>query len=298
MASMQSRLLHHFLVVSERRNITAAAEELHITQPALTRSIHHLEKLIGVKLFERLPTGVILTREGEILARRAKLMELEYRYALAEMLALKQGLTGRLRIGAGPVWLSSILPPMIAAFHKQFPKVRVRLTGGVINTLVNSLLAGDIDVMCGTLDFPTQAEIVKEPLIRIRHAVVARGNHPLANQGVATARDLAKYSWLTLADDQIGVSRIGAYFAANGLAPPMIAVETTSYAMFKLLQQGNFLAHFAEQMIPDAERFQLTRIPHEGTFWESEAGIAYRSSASPMKALTSFNSILKATLSQ
>lgn len=293
---MQSRLLHHFLVVSERRNITAAAEELHITQPALTRSIHHLEKLVGVKLFERLPTGVALTREGEILARRAKLMELEYRHALAEIRALEQGLSGKLRIGAGPVWMSSILPPVIAAFHKQFPKVRVRLTGGVINTLVNSLLSGDIDVMCGTLDFPTQPEIVKEPLVRIRHAVVARNNHPLARQGVASARDLVQYPWLTLADDQIGVSRIGAYFAANGLSPPMIAVETTSYAMFKLLREGNFLAHFAEQMLPDAERFELTRLPHEGTFWESEAGIAYRTSASPIKTLTTFAAILKAAL--
>ena len=55
---MHSRLLRHFLGVVEKRNITAAAEALHISQPALTRSIRQLEKTIGVPLFERLPTGV------------------------------------------------------------------------------------------------------------------------------------------------------------------------------------------------------------------------------------------------
>jgi DNA-binding transcriptional LysR family regulator len=293
---MQSRLLHHFLIVCERRNITAAAEFLHITQPALTRSIHKLEEIVGAKLFERLPTGVALTSQGEILARRAKLMELEYRHALSEIRTLEHGLAGTLRIGAGPVWFSNILPPVVAAFHKQFPKIRLRLTGGVINTLIDGLLAGEIDLMCGTLDFRAQAEIAKEPLLRIRHAVVARKGHPLARQGVVAARELSLYPWLVLADDQIGVGRIGAYFAANALAPPVIAIETNSYATFKVLLQGDFLAHFPEQMLADAQKFGLTRIAHAGTFWDSEAGIAHRVTATPVKALTSFISMLKVAL--
>ena len=91
---MHSRLLRHFLGVVEKRNITAAAEALNISQPALTRSIRQLEKTIGVPLFERLPTGVALTKQGEVLARRVKLMELEYRHAMSEISALEQGLTG------------------------------------------------------------------------------------------------------------------------------------------------------------------------------------------------------------
>ena len=69
---MHSRLLRHFLGVVEKRNITAAAEALNISQPALTRSIRQLETTIGVPLFERLPTGVALTKPGEVLARRVK----------------------------------------------------------------------------------------------------------------------------------------------------------------------------------------------------------------------------------
>jgi len=295
---MQSRLLRHFLAVVERKNITAAADDLHISQPALTRSIRQLEKTIGTVLFERLPTGVALTRHGEVLERRARLMDLEYQHALAEIGAMKQGLAGVLRIGAGPVWITTLLPPVVAAFAKQFPRVKVRLTSGVIDTLVPELLAGEIDAFCSTLDFAAQPEIVKEPLVSIRHAVVARASHPLAGKGVASAEDMSRFAWLVLANDQVGTSRIGSYFVANALAPPLIAVETTALGIIKILLEGDFLAHFPERMLPYAERFGLLGIPHEGTFWESEAGIAYRRTNRPPRPLESFKAILRASISR
>ena len=235
---MQSRSLRHFLAVVEKRNITAAAESLNISQPALTRSIRQLEKTIGVELFERLPTGVVLTRPGEVLAQRAKLMDLEYKHALAEIKALEQGLSGTLQIGAGPVWITDILPTVVAQFSLQFPCVKIRLTSGTIDTLVPALMAGDIDLICSTLAFASQPEIVMEPLISIRHSVIARASHPLANRGVATAQDLASYPWLVLANDNVGTSRISSYFVANGVEPPTIAVETTSIGIIEISREG------------------------------------------------------------
>ena len=293
---MQSRLLRHFLATVERKNITAAAEDLHISQPALTRSIHQLEKTIGAALFERLPTGVVLTRQGEVLARRARLMDLEYQHALAEISAMQQGIAGVLRIGAGPVWISTLLPPVVAAFHKQFPRVKVRLTSGVIDTLVPGLLAGEIDVFCSTLDFPAQPEIVKEPLIQIRHSVVARAAHPLAGRGTVSAQDMIRFPWLVLASDQVGTSRVGSYFVANACEPPTIAVETTVLGIIKLLLEDDFLAHFPERMLSDAARFGLIAIPHEGTFWEGEAGIAHRRTNLPLRVVESFKAILRASI--
>lgn len=295
---MQSRLLRHFLAVAEKRNITSAAESLNISQPAITRSIRQLEYIIGVSLFERLPTGVALTRQGEILARRAKLMDLEYRHALAEISALEQGLTGVLRIGAGPVWITTLLPPVIASFFRQYPKVKTRMTGGVIDTLVPDLLSGDIDIICSTLDFPSQPEIVKEPLLSIRHVVVARARHPLASESAASAEQLSGYPWVVLANDHVGTSRIGSYFVANSVEPPVIAVETVSTGVLKILQQGDFLAHIPERMLEDAEKFGLVRIPHDGTFWESQAGIAYRRTNRPIRPVESFKAILRASLSE
>jgi DNA-binding transcriptional LysR family regulator len=294
---MHSRLLRHFLGVVEKRNITAAAEALNISQPALTRSIRQLEKTIGVPLFERLPTGMALTKQGEVLARRVKLMELEYRHALSEISALEQGMTGVLRIGAGPMWVAVILPDVIIAFHQQFPKVKVRLTEGAIDSIVPALMAGEIDLACVTLSFPSHPELVKEPLVGVRHALVARAGHPLAGKGVVKAEDLARYPWIVLANDSVGTGRIGSYLVANGLEPPKIAIEATSIGMLRVLERSDFLGLFSTVMVDDAKRFGLITIPHEGTFWEAEAGLAYLRTNRPARTIESFKSMVRAALS-
>ena len=81
------------------------------------------------------------------------------------------------------------------------------------------------------------------------------------------------------------------------VSPLTIAVETTSIGLFKILGEGDFLAHFLTQMLPDAEKYGLCRISQEGTFWEADAGIAYRRTSSPMRALDSFVTILRSKLS-
>lgn len=290
---MQSRSLRHFLAVAEHRNVTSAAEALHISQPALTKSIKQLEGTIGVPLFERHQKGVMLTREGEALARRARLMEVEYQHALAEISAMQCGIAGTLRISAGPVWLTTILPPVIAKFHQQYPGVKIKFEPGVINTIVPALLEGDIDLACCTLDFPSHPEIAKESLLQIKHAVIASSSHPLANKGVVSAKKLAEYSWVGLIRDNVGDRRIGSYFTANGLEPPDLAVETHAISMMKILQTSHLLAHIPERMLPDAAKFDLVQIPHEGTFWESSAGIASRSTPYPKHMVESFKAILR-----
>src|SRR5450631_616846 len=170
--AMFSHLLRHFLAVVEHRGISSAAKAIHITQPALTKSVRQLEQLLGVKLFERLPTGMVPTRFGEVLARRVRLMDVEYRHALAEIESMKGGTGGTINVGAGPVWMARLLPPVIAEFQRQQPKVKIHLVGGVIDTLVPGLLAGRLDVVCSALDFPSHPEIIKEHLTEISHALV------------------------------------------------------------------------------------------------------------------------------
>ncbi|MBZ0227459.1 MAG: hypothetical protein K8F58_03250, partial [Bauldia sp.] len=183
------------------------------------------------------------------------------------------------------------------AFYKQYPRVKVRLTSGVIDTLVPALLSGEIDVFCSTFDFAAQPEIIKEPLLTIRHTVVARAGHPLAGRGPVSAADMSRFPWLVLASDHVGTSRVGSYFVASSVDPPTIAVETTSLAIIKILLEGDFLAHFPERMLADAERFGLVGIPHEGTFWEGEAGIAHRRTNRPVRTVESFKAILRASIS-
>jgi DNA-binding transcriptional LysR family regulator len=292
---MHSRLLRHFLAVVDHKGMSAAAAELHISQPALTKSIHQLEEILGVELFERLPTGVVPTRFGEILARRARLMDLEYRHAVAEIQAIKGGTGGIVNVGAGPVWAIRILPPIIAAFRRQQPKVKIRLRTGVIDTLVPALLDGELDVVCASLDFPAHPEFIKEQLVDLQHVLIARAEHPLAGRREISARQLLDYPWIALVNDYVGSSRVNSFFAANGQQPPRIGVEVNSVAAaLNLLREDDFVFNIPTIMLPYAEVFGACKLAVRGTLWDAPAGIAYRATKSPAPAVSAFCALVRA----
>lgn len=286
---MHSRLLRCFLVVAEKKSITEASEALHISQPALTKSIKHLEEDLGVQLFERLPIGVRLTNFGEILHHHAKVMDNEYRHAISRIDELKHGRAGALRIGAGPVWLVNILPPIISQFQAQFPDVKISLIGGVIDTLLPALANGELDLICASLDFPNRSEVVKEQLFDVRHVLVANKAHPLADLDDIGAEELHHYPWMVLKSDYVGTERISSYFAANGLRPPEIALDTTSInSLLQSLKGCQAIAHIPEQMLPIAMSNDLEQIKVKQVIWETTAGYAYRASARRTGPLDAF----------
>jgi len=286
---MHARLLSYFLAVYDNHGIGAAAEQLRISQPALTKSIQKLEADLGAPLFERLPGGVVPTRYADILARRVRLMDIEYRHAVAEIEAAMGGSEGLIRIGAGPVWAARFLPPLVDRFLRNHPDTRVKIQGGVIDTLIPGLEAGEFDIVCASLDFPNKAGLIKETVVDLRHVVIAAADHPLATAEAASPEALAGYPWITLADDHVGTGRIWSYFAAHGCKPPRISIESSSTTgMIAHVASGQHLAHIPEVMVGIAERFGVVTLPIAGTFWETPAGIAYRQSEHRLPVLNRF----------
>src|SRR5205814_3550626 len=97
-------LLRSFLAVARAGNLSAAARDLSVSQPALTKSVRKLEQQFGVALFDRRARGMALTPNGAALLAHARLIEAQCRFADAEIEALAQGEGGIIRIGAGPYW--------------------------------------------------------------------------------------------------------------------------------------------------------------------------------------------------
>lgn len=291
---MQSRLLQSFLVVAEKKSITEASEVLHVSQPALTKSIQRLEQDLGVKLFERLSVGVQLTKFGEILQQHSKVMDNEYRHAVSRIEELRDGRSGVLRIGAGPVWLVSILPPIISQFQIKNPDVKISLIGGVIDTLLPALISGELDLICVSLDFPNRSEVIKEPLFDVRHVLIASPEHPLVKAPLADAEAIHKYPWMVLKSDYVGTERISSFFAANGLTPPQIALETTSiHSLLQGLKGGEYIAHIPERMLPLAQDTGLREVKMKQIIWETTAGYASRASARRTRPMNQFTDLLR-----
>jgi len=292
---LQPKQLRHFLEVVESRSITAACEVLNITQPALSKSIKQLEQRLGVELFERTPSGVVLNRYGEIFARRARLMEMEYRHALAEINAAKTGAAGSIRIGGGPGWIDTILPPAITMFQRQHPKVKFAVESGVIDTLIPKVLSGDLDIVCSSLDFPNHPELVKERLIDMKHAVFASIEHPLSKKKTVFPKDLCAYPWIWPLNDHVGRNRLESFFAACELDPPEIAaeVEASFSTILKFAKHGNYLVSAPHTLRDDAKQIGLKVILKETRLWETPAGLTFRYTDKPQPVLNSFIALLK-----
>lgn len=244
-------LLRQFLVVAQEGSLTAAAQRLALTQPALSKSIARLEAELGTPLFERLPRGVSLTVYGKALLPHAQRIDAECRLADRELQSLGKGLTGRLRVGTGVLFGATFVATAMARIYKYFPSVSFTLHSGAPEENFARLLADGVDLMFGLLPAPEAIPpfLACQPMMEIRQRVIAGATHPLAGRRSVDAHDLAKYPWVVRQNDRDLVQRLTATITREGAPPPNFNVEVTSFsAELQILRQGQYLSSFAETM--------------------------------------------------
>ena len=288
------RQLRQFLAVVELKSFTAAAEKLHMTQPALTRSVQQIEERFGVKLIERGSKSFKLTPFGHMLAERARLIEQEFAHIDLEMAALKSGETGTLRIGTG-VSAIGYLPNALAAFREQRPNVCVRVTVDSMDSNVAALLRGELDLICTAIEFPRHPTVKSERLLEVGNVVIASQSHPLSDSGTLTAKDLHAYPWATFSNDELARARLGAYFAASELDLPRIGFETNDLEiLFSMLARSDYLASVPALVLDVARVRGLKTLRIKGSFWSIGLGYAHMRTAYLPSALSSFITTLRA----
>lgn len=143
---MELRVLNYFLAIAREENFTRAAQQLHVTQPTLSRQIADLEQELGVKLFRRSNHNVVLTEDGMILKRRAQeLLTLADKTKL-DFLHRGEQLEGTVAIGSGEFLATRCLTDCIATFHRMHPQVRYELVSGNAGNLLDQIERGLLDL--------------------------------------------------------------------------------------------------------------------------------------------------------
>ena len=138
--------MRHFVLIVEHGTFTQAARRAHLSQPALTASIHRLEDELGARLFTRGRRGAELTAAGEALLPRARaaLAAVEdARRAVGEVAALH---AGEVRVGAGATACTYLLPPGLASFRARHPRVHFLLRESITPEIVADLEMGALDL--------------------------------------------------------------------------------------------------------------------------------------------------------
>jgi DNA-binding transcriptional LysR family regulator len=224
------RQLRALAVLQSTGSVTAAANRLNLTQPAVTLQLRNLQTLAGLPLIQRTGDGMVLTDAGLnvlALAERVEAALLDCERSL-DMIAGRSG--GRVSIAAVST-AKYFVPFVIAAFSRRFPKVDVTLRIGNREDIREALRGYDLDIaIMGRPPVDVQVEI--RPLGKHPHVIIAAADHMLSNKKRIAVADLASESFITREIGSGTRMLMEQFFQKSGLKPK-IGMEMDSNETIK-----------------------------------------------------------------
>ena len=176
---MNTDIYHYLLTVAKTRNITRAAEMLHISQPALTKAIRRQEKELGVTLFDRGKSPLTLTYAGErFLESARKLLDISDSMH-EEMRNIASGAKERVRMGITVERGTAFLPLILPDFSREYPEVEVRVMEGTNAFFERAILDNQMDFCVSTLPIASD-DIVYEAVNDAPIYLISSPEHRLA----------------------------------------------------------------------------------------------------------------------
>ena len=199
MARMKTDLddLRGFVAVAELGSFHAAAEALHLSQPALTRRIQKLEGTLGVQLIDRDTRQLRLSSVGRDFFFKAKRVLDDLDAAVLGIRELGDRATGEVTVAAVPTATYYFLPQVIEAFNAQYPRIRIRILDLSANDVLEAVKRGQAEFGINLLG-AQEADLDFEPLLRDPFLFVCRNDHPLASADAVRWEDIAPYRFITV----------------------------------------------------------------------------------------------------
>jgi DNA-binding transcriptional LysR family regulator len=274
---MELRQLRHFVAVVDSGNLSFAAKKVHLSQPALTRSIRSLEDSVGTPLFSRSARGTVPTAAGERFYQYARMILNDCQRATEEMRTLKSGIVGNVSIGISAMFATYICDVIVDRIAREFPGLNLSVTEGYFEDLLFQLQAGRLDLVFTNIPFTmTSDDFVLEPLLDLDVAVIASASHPLARRKSVSAADLAAADWMTV-NQPHSIELHDRYFAQHGLQAPNIRMRVSSIPLVRsLLVRGTFIAFLPRHVVdPELRNRTLQQLKVEMQPIKRRAGLLY-----------------------
>lgn len=243
--------LRAIVAIADRKNFTHAARAIGTSQPAMSRAIRDLENLCGRVLIEKTGRGIVLTHTAEVFTRSIRLFFNEIRQGQDEVQALHGIDTSILTIGSLPLARSAVLPKAILAFASKKPDVAIHVIDGPYDDVMTGLRHGEIDVLIGALRMPLPFDdVAGKHLFSDSLSIVARSDHPLADQKHVTYDDLLSFPWIAPRDSTPTRDYFNQLIAEEwGGKNPRI-IETSSLILIRaLLLESDAITIISEQQV-------------------------------------------------
>jgi DNA-binding transcriptional LysR family regulator len=226
---MDLRRWTHVVAVADRRSFARAAEHVHLSQPALTRSIQAAEAELGMRLFDRGTQEVTVTPAGEFVVARARQLVFNSRCLERDIELYRHKGLGDTAFGVGPFPAATFLAPLLAGLRRDFPAVNLRVEVSNWQLLVDRLRVEDIEFfVADTRDLPRDAALDVRPLRHELGGFYVRAGHPLSGAKAATLAQLWAFGVASVrlpVAVRATIARLLGSAAAPGGAEPGIALE-------------------------------------------------------------------------
>jgi len=189
--------LEAFVAINERGSFRAAAEAVHLSQPALSRRIEKLEAALGVRLLDRKIRPVSPTAVGRDFYKKTRALLDELGSTLLAIGDEAAGQSREVTVACVPSAAYYYMPEFIRRFQREFPRVRVQIQDEAASIVLDAVIRGEADFginFVGT----QEPDIEFQPLLRERFVVACRRDHPLAAKRRVTWADLCHYDYVSV----------------------------------------------------------------------------------------------------
>ncbi len=281
-----------FYVVAKNGNITASANELMISQPAISKTIKNLEEQLGGKLFTRTKKGVTLTEEGKTLyyyiSQAMELIDTAEKKFL-ECINLEAGL---IRIGSSNTIVREYLLPFIAVFHQMYPKIEIKILNNMSSLLLDDLKNGKIDLVFLNLPHQDEKDIIIKKLKKVQDCFAASCKLNLPNN-VISLKDLNDYQ-LILQLPSSSARRFLDNFCLENNVTLKPAMELDTYSSVTSLTKAGFgIGYLTKEFIKeDLKNKTLKIIQVVPPIPSRYIGLAYSSKITPSFSTKKFIELL------
>ena len=277
---MNLRELQYILKVAELRSITGAANELHISQPALSRYIHDVEAELGVKIFDRSTTPISLTYAGECYTETARKILLEHDSLKREIRDITHHMAGRLRIWTSRDRASFMMPKLLPEFVARYPGIDTEIFTESGQKLREALKSGRIDILILPETLPEDASTFESRLICTEELVLAAkpGTVPtdsrISGRNAVKPEALGRMKFFLLFREHAIRAFCDKFFRLHSIKPDIVMEFSSNITCYRMAAAGMGVAIIPELTAEmagagcEAETFSLGDEP---VTWEVRA---------------------------
>jgi DNA-binding transcriptional LysR family regulator len=285
---MNLHQLRIFCEVAEASNFSAAAERLHLTQPAVTLQIKNLEDYYDLKFFERTGKKVFLTDEGKILFDFASQILNLSRQAEEVIADIKELSRGTVRIATSYSFADYYLPSLLKAFHKKYPAIALKITVGNSSQITGDTLLHKNDLAFVAYHPGNQKLVVREFVSDILMAIVPNG-HKLAGRESITLNELNGEPLILREPGSSKRRMVDETFRKKRISPLVIMESASTLAIKKMVENGAGIAILSSQVVKkDVEANAFKALPFTEVEMAHQFYLMYQKDKYFSKALKAF----------